>query len=652
MRITFERRHAFKLNQQVTVSGTPSDDGNFLVTQVVDPSTIDVDKIWSGMAPGSNAFVFSYGTANDLSTDQQLIDAAIADETKRLLILDASGGLVANRFVPPPDFKHSLAKFQDRMFYGADNLDGVGEITTTADSTTVTFTNPVIPSNAVGQILWIPTSAGTTQHRIEQITSTTTVLVYPPTPAAVTTSEYSLRPDETERNTIYYSEIDEPESVPRTNKLTIQEQTEDEDEIVGLHSFGAYLYILKQRHIYTLSFARQPRIDAQARLLTHRGAFNKNCWAVFEGQAYVMDQSGIYILNLDGSFRPISGPIQNFFRNDLVDFAKSKWFFTSIDYNSAVARFHVAAIGESGNRPTRAICYSIRYDKWWTESYPFMLAGSAMSIVSNRPELLSGGQADLIVNFEKQEAEMVDTEIRGTVSSATPTTLTDDAAAFTDELIGSTVGILFGPSSYQVRTITDVTSPTTVEIGDPTATEDQMETQANQPLFFQDDSPWFPQASSPGLPGQVGSSWDNVPVAGETYIIGAILWQYRSKQYLLPPVDRTVTSHLDIDFLPTENAYDFRVSFFYDDSAKAEGNFLSYDFGDGVSVLRGNDYRTILTTLNRSLRGETIGDDRLTLQTQVDKRVQSHRRIAYVITGVKGEDQMFLDTLDINQSPR
>jgi hypothetical protein len=74
---------------------------------------------------------------NDMDSDQDLIDAALADPEKKLLIVDAAGNPVANRFTPPPDWKHSTAKFQDRTFYGADVLDGVDEVETAAGSTTI-----------------------------------------------------------------------------------------------------------------------------------------------------------------------------------------------------------------------------------------------------------------------------------------------------------------------------------------------------------------------------------------------------------------------------------------------------------------------------------------------------------------------------------
>jgi hypothetical protein len=652
MQIQFERRHAFSVNDRVTITGSAADDGSYIVTAVVNDTTIDVGpKVWSTTDPGSSAFASSDGLSFDDASDQDLIDAALADPTKKLLIVDSAGSPVANRFVPPPDWKHSVAKFQDRTFYGADNLDGFDEITVTQDSTTFTYSdidvNFNIPGNAVGNVIWVPlASGGWSRHTVESIDTTTTVTVYPPAAEDTVTQGHAQRPEENERNVIYYSEPDEPESVPPTNIITIQEQSEDEDEIVGLHAFGAYLYILKQRHIYSFSFARQPKIDGQARLITHRGAFNKRCWAVYEGQAYIMDQSGSYILQLNGDFSPISDPIQNYFRDGTVDFEKSKWFFVSCDYNSAVVRFHVSFTGDSGERPRRALCYSIRHKTWWTESYPIALADSAMVEVNKRPQLICGGQADIVIDMERQEADMVDTEIRGTVSSSTDTTLTDNTASFTDEIIGAPVGILTGDGRCQIRTIISRVNDKTFTIGDPAGSYLQFETQSGLPLFFQNGDPWEMQ-STVVSPGGNSERWEVNPSANDKYIIGGIGWVYRTKQFHMQREDKRVKHNFDVNYLPTLGEYTFDVSMFFDEDAYAAANYVSMDRGDGVEVTEGDDFHLVNTDRDRVSRGTRVGESRVTFSNQIDSRNQGKRRVTFQLKGIKADAPMAIDAINL-----
>jgi hypothetical protein len=455
----------------------------------------------------------------------------------------------------------------------------------------------------------------------------------------VTTQSHSQRPPEKERNVVYYSEPDEPESVPPINKITIQEQSEDEDEIVGLHAFGAYLYILKQRHIYSFSFARQPRID--------RGAFNKNCWAVYEGQAYIMDQSGAYILRLNGDFTPISDPIQNYFRDGTIDFAKAKWFFVSCDYNSSIVRFHVTFAGDNGDRPYRALCYSIRYKTWWTESYPFALSGSAMAIVDNRPQLICGGQAGIIVDMEKQESDMVEEEIRGSVTSSTDTTLTDNLASFDDSVIGAPVGILTGDGRCQIRTIVDVPDPLTIAIGDPSGANDQMETQSGLLLEFQDSAPWEQQSAVVSV-GDIASEWEINPSQNDEYMIGAIGWIYRSKQFQLAREKKRVKHNLDIEYLPTLGDYEFDVRLFFNEEAYAAANYVSMDRGDGVRAVAGDEFETVTTNRSRTSRGIRLGDSRVVFSNQVDNRTQGRRRVAFELKGLKGEEAMSIDDIEMS----
>ena len=647
LQITFSNRHYFEANQWVTISGSTADDGNFKILSVESNTVITVDKS-SFSASGSSAKCKPYGLSADGASDQSLIDAAINDASKRLLILDAAGNLVANRFVPPPDYKHSVATLQDRTFYAGDVEDAVDEITTTANSTTVTFsTADSIPENIVGNVIWIPLSTGPKKFEVESIDSSTEISVYPEVPESVTTVHHSIRPAETERNKIYYSEVDEPESVPLTNVLTVQEQSDDEDEIVGLHSFGSYLYILKERHIYSLSFARQPRIDAQARLITHRGAFNKNCWKVYEGTAYVMDQSGAYVLSLDGSFSPLSVPVQNLFRNGTVDFKKSKWFFVSVDYNTSIVRFHVSFAQDSGDRPRRAICFSIRNESWWTESYPFALSNCAMAKIEKFPKLLFAGQAGLVVSIEKQESEIVENEIRGTVTSATTTQITDSNASFTDEVIGAPIAITGGDGRCQIRTILSRVNETTVTIGIPTG-YDQVQTQDDQDLFFQDGTAWEVQLGDAEEAGDQDSIFDPVPEAGDSYLIGAILWEYRSKRYGLANQESRKTHHIDIDYSPTNKAYEFDLSLFFDEASKADDNSLSHNQGVGVIARRTKNYHTVKMQKSLNARGARKGDNRISFNSRTDMRMQSHRSMAYEIKGIKGEEAIELDQVQIS----
>ena len=195
------------------------------------------------------------------------------------------------------------------------------------------------------------------------------------------------------RNQIFYSHPDEPESVPSTNVITPQENTGDDDDIIGGFAFGSLMYILKKRHILSMSFARQPRIDANVRLIAKRGALNYKSWDILEGVAYLMDQSGCYAMTPSGGITPISEPIQDVFRlaTSPLDFSKTIDWFVKADPRHEIVRFHVNYTTDGVNYPKRALCYHIRNNAWWTEKYHEALTSAARTEIDGQQELMAGG---------------------------------------------------------------------------------------------------------------------------------------------------------------------------------------------------------------------------------------------------------------------
>ena len=81
-------------------------------------------------------------------------------------------------------------------------------------------------------------------------------------------------------NTLVYSEVDEPESVPGSNRLVLQESITDSDKIVGLIPLGSVLVAAQQRHLYTITYVAQPVIDAAIQLGCYRGILNSRCYCI------------------------------------------------------------------------------------------------------------------------------------------------------------------------------------------------------------------------------------------------------------------------------------------------------------------------------------------------------------------------------------
>lgn len=182
-------------------------------------------------------------------------------------------------------------------------------------------------------------------------------------------------------NTLYFSEIDEPESVPLSNELVVQENSLEPDIVVGLVPMGGMLLIAQRAHLYSLQYVSQPIIDASVLLVAHRGMLNSRCGCVMESVAMLADSAGIYAF--DGqSEEAISVPIDNYWRDGIIDMSKADQFHMRADVKTKTVRFFYCQSTDSA--PTRALCYCTATKAWWEETYPTAVTATCSSIIGNR----------------------------------------------------------------------------------------------------------------------------------------------------------------------------------------------------------------------------------------------------------------------------
>lgn len=191
-------------------------------------------------------------------------------------------------------------------------------------------------------------------------------------------------------NTLRFSEPDEPESVPGTNLLTLQESIGDTDYIVGLVPMGYMMLICQSRHLYTMMYVSQPIIDANIQLACYRGLLNQRCADVMEGKAFLADTNGIY--TYDGNKEePISVPIDNFWRESgEIDFTKKDQFFIKCDTGDKTMRFFYC--NSSDTEPKRAFCYCFATKAWWKEEFAEPVTCGTVTVIDGKVVEMIGGQ--------------------------------------------------------------------------------------------------------------------------------------------------------------------------------------------------------------------------------------------------------------------
>jgi hypothetical protein len=188
-------------------------------------------------------------------------------------------------------------------------------------------------------------------------------------------------------NSLLYSEIDEPESVPDENELVLQENTLEPDRIVGLIPLGSQLLIAQSTHLYALSYVAQPVIDASMMLVAYRGMLNSRCGDVLAGVAVVADSYGMYAFDGNNT-EAISVPVDNYWRDGIIDFSKSSQFHVRADSATMTVRFFYCRSADSA--PVRALCYCMATKAWWEETYPVAVTASCHSVIGSRSAVISG----------------------------------------------------------------------------------------------------------------------------------------------------------------------------------------------------------------------------------------------------------------------
>jgi hypothetical protein len=539
-------------------------------------------------------------TYSDTVQDSTLQNNAIANPDLAMRILDQYDQLVANRFGVPPDFKPFVCNFQDRTFYAGALSYTTGTVATNG-TTTITGTGTAWLSTFAGRYIWIE---GETKPLLISSASATSITTS--TAAATTASgkRYTIEPDRSEFVTLYYSEVDESESVPSSqNVVTIQQSTGDEDEITGLAPSGAYLLVTMQRHLYKLSFYAQPKVDVSVTKAADRGCVNNRCWVEFEGATYLMDQQGIY--RYAGGVEPLSEPIQDLFRDGTIDWSVSKWFFASKDPIQQVIRFHVNFVCDSATRPKRWLEYNVRTQQWVTGSAVSELGASCLTSISGRTRVLMGGENDNIYLFGEGYSDHVTTATRGTATGGSTTTIVDSTASFTSSMVDAPVSIISGDGKRQTSRVTAVTGTQLTIAAVSTAV-----------------------------------------AAGAVYIVGGIPWSWKTGLF------RTVEEHsnrqMHVVFQPTSAAVLTDVAVYANHSSSALTYEAPFDRGSAITVAAGDNAAVLNMKSARSSRANASGMETLALPGRADSDGQGLHFFAIGLSGAGGEEAVRLHSLQLD----
>lgn len=616
-RFTVPTGHNLIVGASITISGaTGAGAGAVNATHTVTATTattIDVATAYTADASGGTWVLAGY-TADDDS------DATISDDTAAsylaLPVTNADGSLNAYRFVPPPNDRLAAVRFQDRGWFGGVVLYSQGTVSATNGSATVTSSGANLRAEMAGRFIAIEDDSRA--YLISSINEGTgDITLTENHDGNLSGKAYTIYPDPATWDSVYYTEVDELESASTTNEVAIQTNVVDCDRLVGLMPFGRSMFCLKERHIYELTFQRQPKIDANVGIIAYRGAFNHRCWDMFEGTAFLMDQMGCYAIDVTGAWKPISQPIHDIWRDGTIDFTKSKWFWVKVDPNERCVYFHVAYSGDTGTYTKRWLKYSIDDGQWMPGGGVHQLGHGCQTELSGRVRILQGSENDQIYLAGEGSADHIATAVRCPVVSGSGTTLVVTKAGISsNDWQHASVAIVDGVGRRQIR---KVASNGATSGGNVTITLDVALTTAC--------------------------------AAGDVALIGAIECIARTKTYELPGGGRG--EHLrersfTVDWTPTANDAQLNVRTYWDADAAAQVYERGRDRGDGYKLIEGTSELVIpLAKDAPSGEGMIPGSVLVEMEGLSQARGHANRSFDLELTLYQGEEQVWIDGLEV-----
>lgn len=444
--VTTNRPHGLTSTNVVRIAGVTggSDINGSRTITVVSPTTFTIATSYS--ADGAGGGWMKWAGVSIAFSDGTLTDDDLLDE-EPLPILDADDRPFARRHDVPPAYKPFIAIFQDTAFYyGNVELSGG---TVSISGTAATFTGFDLTDEMAGW--WLYVDNASRGYKIATVTNSTTA-VLETAGSAATGETFRIRPEPAEARTLYWSEPDLPESVPAVNSLPVQENTQDASPETGLMNYGNSLWLLHSRALYRLNFTVRPD-DGQVLPAGRRGCLNNRCWCVTgDDIAYLMDRQGVY--RIAGS-RPddLSSPVvQDFFRDELIDFTNRHQFSVGFDDGQRVVRCYVATDGqEIDATPRRALCYSPLNGAWWLEAYHRPIVDNCQVELDGRAWCLLATSPALFYLHSDEVGDEVD-PVRGQATGGTASTISDSAADYaTDHFVRAPVAIIAGTGAGQIR---------------------------------------------------------------------------------------------------------------------------------------------------------------------------------------------------------
>jgi hypothetical protein len=367
-----------------------------------------------------------------------------------LSILNPDGTANARRFGRPPNFMQQVVYHQDRTFWLLPLRYSEGMAQVTASSQSVNIIGGTVKNSMVGRRFAVEGVA--TEYIVTAASPSASTIRLSVNYAGSTNAfaKYAVYPPRENFNGVYPSYGGEPESVNAADRINVDSDLTNEEDLTGGFRFGSFLYLATASNLFKWSFRTDPAlgsIDPQV----PRGLIWWRCAARAEGFVYLIDRHGPYRFNggLDDS---IGAGVEDYFQDKIV-WDQHKWFHATANETEGAVRFFVCLDGSF--YPKHALCYSYTTGQWWEETYPWEIAASTTVPAPIARKLICGTtQARVLVMDSPTDGTTKKITSRYSVSSASVLRLTVSSADWQDsDLLNAPVEIVEGTGIKQQRRI-------------------------------------------------------------------------------------------------------------------------------------------------------------------------------------------------------
>lgn len=551
---------------------------------------------------GETAVLYLVATITNATTSytsDTSSDATLSANTA-VPIDNEDGSTNANRFDPPPLVRFAIPHL-DRLYYFGRPTYSWGSVELTNGSATATGRGTNWTDQFDDWRFYVP--GQTTEYTVDSISGQVITLsaVYAGTTNLF--SGYSLRPEKNLRRRIYYSAVDEPESV-RANDYIVP--ADDGEDYSGGFSYRKDLFVTEPNRMWRLfTTSMQGRVSENTKPgvgiqhAVYRGCVNNRCHVRSNEIVYLMDQDGVYAFD-GGGIKDISPPIQNFFREDRINWSASEFFFATADDDAELIAFHVS-LGD-GYLPHFALVYHTGRERWeCIEDYPWKMGAATTAMVLGRWRTLYGSEyGKFFISEGTLDGPSGERTIRGTATAASKICIVDDssdAVLPTSGVVGASLALVAGPGNGERSRVV---------------------------------------SSSSGILTVKQPFWEH-PTTSTEYQVGGVTWSAKTGIYQFSAEPAKQPREIVLVAEPTVESASLDVRRYLDHASVPEDYVVDEDLGLGVSIDR--DTPNASMNLKRvQSRGTFSGRRHWKLDGFTHQRLDNGRYVQVELRGAQGMD--------------